>query len=133
MERERDLQVHDTVYIFALLSFIIAFTTNKFYLIKNDKVLKNMNLLCLHTLILVMMQSSGMLTQMMLRVNSYFLFAYLCILPNIVLSLKPHLKSIARYVVVMAAIAYLIKTIVFSGVHYSLVPYQMNFRLFNFI
>lgn len=133
LERERDMQVHDTVYIFTLLSLFIAFASNKFILIKIDKVLKNMNLLCLYTLILVLIQTSGILIQMMLRINSYFLFAYLCILPNIVCSLKPRMKSLTFLMVVVAAIAYLSKTIVFNGDNYSLVPYKMNFLLFNFI
>lgn len=133
MERESEVQAHGTVYIFALISLFISFTSNHFKLLKRDIILKNMNLLCLYTILLVLLQRSGILIQMLLRVNSYFLFSYLTILPIIIYSLKHKSRILARSIVILSAFAYLVKTIVFSGTHYSLVPYQMNFQLFKFL
>lgn len=131
LERERDMPIKDTVYLFTLVSFILAFLSHKFKLLNKDRVFVNMNLLCLFSLILVLIQTSGMLIQMLLRVNSYFLFAYLCILPKVVYSIKPQMCNFVQALLFIAAFAYLIKTIVFGGIHYSLVPYQMNFELFK--
>lgn len=131
LERERDMPINDTVYLFTIVSFTLAFLSHKYKLLKNDRVFINMNLLCLFSLILVLVQTSGMMIQMLLRINSYFLFAYLCILPKVVYSIRPQIRKIVQTLLIIAAFAYLVKTIVFGGVHYSLVPYQMNFELFK--
>lgn len=131
LERDRDMPIHDTVYLFTLLSFYLAFFKNQFKDLEHDQVVTNMNLLCLYSLILVLMQTSGMLIQMMLRINSYFLFAYLLILPKVIYSLKLPTRKYTIFFVIFVAVLYLGKTIIGSGEHYSLVPYKMNFNLFD--
>lgn len=131
MEREKDLVVHDTVYLFCLISLVLAFTSHRYRLLAQDRIFTNMNLLCLFSLILVLVQSSGMIKQMMLRINSYFLFAFLCILPKMVYSFKSQPRRLAIIFIMIVAITYLTKTIIGSGAHYALVPYQMNFQLFK--
>lgn len=128
---ERELPINVSVYLFAAVSFYFALFSKRYRILQKDSVLVNMNLLCLYSLILVVLQSSGMLVQMVLRINSYFLFGYLQILPSVLYSIRPKYRNVSMIVLFFFCAAYLIRTICFAGEQFMLVPYDMNFNLFK--
>ena len=80
----------------------------------------------------VLLQSNGVLIQMTLRMNSYFFFVYIILVPAVISSVKNvHIRIGMYFCLHIVLLLYLIRTICFNGALYNLVPYSMNFSLFK--
>ena len=124
---ERDVTVG--VAFFSFLMLILGRKIEDFY---SNTILYNMNTLCLCTLIIVIMQSSGMFIMICQRINNYFLFAFLLIIPCSLYSMHKKRRVVCLLFLVIFCFLYLIRTIVFEGQRYMLVPYDYNLVLFNY-
>lgn len=129
---DRDVEVESIQYLFAIFSFAMMLVGSKFERFKDNCVIYNMNCMCMYTLLLVIMQTSGTLIMLFQRYNNYFIFSYLLIIPAVLSSMKKKNSFMARQLVVVISVLYLLRTIVINGDHYMLVPYDMSMSLFNF-
>lgn len=130
--RERETHISSFTYIFAVVSILLIFLWNKIGAFKSKVVMSNMNLLCFLSLLIVLLQSNGVLIQMMLRMNSYFFFIYIVLVPAVISSIKNvQIRIGVFFFLHLILLLYMIRTICFNGEMYNLVPYTMNFNLFN--
>lgn len=122
---------HVLVYIFFIISFIVGMFWNKLKIQKYGTILENLNYLCFLSLFLVIMPGSDVISRMLLRMNTYFLFAYVFIIPyvlNSIIDIK--FRALSIYIVVILLVTLLMKSIIIDGEVYKLVPYHSNFNLF---
>ena len=104
----------------------------KFKNLRDNIVLYNMNVLCMLTLALVIVQNTPSFIMLFQRFNNYFVYSYLLIIPAVLSSMRPQTAQISKISIVLFSIGYLIMTVVVKGEHHMIVPYSMNFQLFNF-
>lgn len=132
LTRERETHISSFTYIFAGVSILLIAFWDKFESFKSKLVMSNMNLLCFLSLLIVLVQSNGILIQMMLRMNSYFLFIYILLVPAVISSVKnKSLRTSMYFSLHLMLLLYFVRTIYFNGEMYDLTPYSMNFNLFK--
>ena len=128
----RENQVQFTQYLLFAISLILALMGEKFKNLRDNIVLYNMNVLCMLTLALVIVQNTPSFIMLFQRFNNYFVYSYLLIIPAVLSSMRPQTAQISKISIVLFSIGYLIMTVVVKGEHHMIVPYSMNFQLFNF-
>lgn len=132
LTRERETNISSFTYIFAGISILLIASWNKFENFRSKLIMSNMNLFCFLSLLVVLIQSNGILIQMLLRMNSYFLFIYILLVPAVISSVKNKPLRTNMYLLLhVMLLAYFVRTIYFNGEMYDLVPYSMNFKLFK--
>ncbi len=132
LEEDKNVAISAVTYIFLVLLFPIVLFEKKLGDFKHKTVLINLNFFCFLTLLLVFFQTKDVLIQMFMRVNSYFFFIYVVFVPTIIDTFKNKYVRVLSYSGLMIClIGYFLMTIVVSGEHYALVPFQMNFNLFK--
>lgn len=132
LELTRDTDISSFTYIFAAFSAIILIIENKFHLLGGNAIISNLNFLCFCTLVIVFLQSNGVFIQMMLRINSYFLFPFIIIIPAIISRIHNRHYRIGAYCGLhILLVIYLFRTVYLNGETYALIPYSMNFNLFE--
>lgn len=116
-----------------MVSFLISVNEKFICNIKHRNILFNMNYLCFLSLLIVLLQTKGIMKQMLLRMNSYILFIYIIFIPAIINTLRDNKKlfQLLNIFIYISIFCYLIRTICFNGIKDNLVPYSMNFQLFN--
>lgn len=129
---ERDITVGITQYLFAIFSFMLLILGRKMKSFYSNTILYNMNSLCVSTLLIVIMQTSGMFIMICQRINNYFLFSFLLIIPCILNSISKENRVGYHLFFALFCFSYFIRTIVFEGQRYQLVPYNINYALLNF-
>ena len=128
----RENQVQMTQYLLAVISFLLILFKEKFEVFNENTILVNMNVLCFYTLILVIMQDSPTFIMLYQRINNYFVYSFLLIIPAVLSSFSKKNAQLLKTFILLFSIAYFIVTITVKGEHHMLVPYDMNFHLFNF-
>ena len=129
---EKEVGVSAITYLLVILLFPIIIFDKKLYQFKHKTVLINLIFFCFLTLLLVFIQKKDILVQMFMRVNSYFFFIFIVFIPAVVESLKNKGNRLVIYTsLIVCLIAYFVTAIVFKGESSALVPYKMNFKLFN--
>lgn len=132
LTRERETHISSFTYIFAGISILLIVFWDKLENFKSKLVISNMNLLCFLSLLIVLIQSNGILIQMLLRMNSYFLFIYIFLVPAVISSVKNKPLRTNMYLSLhLMLLIYFVRTIYFNGAMYDLTPYSMNFNLFK--
>lgn len=132
LTRERETHISAFTYVFAGVSIFFIMFWNKLHNFKSKLIMENMNLLCFLSLLIVLLQSNGVLIQMTLRMNSYFFFVYILLVPAVISSIKNlHIRVGMYFSLHLILLLYLVRTICFNGEMYDLVPYSMNFNLFK--
>jgi hypothetical protein len=127
----RENKVQFTQYILLIISFFLVLFGDIFKKFGNNIVLYNMNVLCLYTLTLVILQDIPSFIGLFQRFNNYFVYSYLLIIPAVLSSMKKHTAALSKILLVIFSIGYLILTVVVKGEHHMIVPYDMNFILFH--
>lgn len=130
---DRENQVHITHYLLATISFLLLLCGNRFKNFAKNTILYNMNVLCLYSLVLVIIQDIPTFIMLFQRINNYFVYSYLLIIPAILSSLRPSIAKMSKLLIVLFSIGYLILTVVVKGEHHMIVPYDINVHLFNFL
>lgn len=128
----RENQVQITQYLLFIVSLMLVLFGDKFKNFKDNVALYNMNVLCMFTLALVIVQEIPSFIMLFQRFNNYFVYSYLLIIPSILSSMHPKTAHISKIFIVLFSIGYLILTVVVKGEHHMIVPYDMNYQLFNF-
>ena len=132
LTRDRETHISSFTYIFAGISILFIIFWNKLNSFKSKLIMENMNLFCFLSLLVVLLQSNGVLIQMTLRMNSYFFFVYIILVPAVISSIKNvHMRIGMYFSLHLVLLLYLVRTICFNGHLYDLVPYSMNFNLFK--
>lgn len=132
LEEDKNVAISTVTYVFLIVLFPVILFEKKLNDFKHKTVLINLNFFCFLTLLLVFFQTKDVLVQMFMRVNSYFFFIYIVFVPIIIDSIRSNYVRVIAYIgLMMCLIGYFLMTIVVSGEHYALVPFKMNFRLFN--
>ena len=129
---DRENKVQFSQYLLASVSLGLIFAGKYFKNFKNNIILVNMNILCFYTLILVIIQDVSTFIMLYQRVNNYFVYSYLLIIPAVLSSLKKDRELLAKVIMVIFSIGYLVLTIVVKGEKHQLIPYDINLNLFNF-
>lgn len=129
--RQDKNSVESIHFLFAFIAFMLILIGRKFSCLKKNPILFNMNSLSFFTILLVIYFSSGSFMMLFQRLNNYFLFSYLLIIPAILRSLSVNSRVPLRGLLLLFSFLYLIRTLVFKGEHHMLVPYDCNFTLFN--
>jgi hypothetical protein len=131
LTRDRETHISSFTYIFAGISILFIIFWSKLNSFKGKLIMENMNLLCFLSLLVVLLQSNGVFIQMTLRMNSYFFFVYIILVPAVISSIKNVYMRVGMYFCLhLVLLLYLVRTIYFNGHLYDLVPYSMNFNLF---
>ena len=132
LTRDRETHISSFTYIFAGISILFIIFWNKLNSFKSKLIMENMNLFCFLSLLVVLLQCNGVLIQMTLRMNSYFFFVYIILVPAVISSIKNvHMRIGMYFSLHLVLLLYLVRTICFNGHLYDLVPYSMNFNLFK--
>lgn len=122
--------IHATIYIFLFVSLFVNWYWNKLPKTRLNLLFGNLNLLCLLSLIIVIGGGNNVLAHMFLRLNSYFLFAYIFIIPILLQSIRNvQMRILITYCIYISVSLLYAKTILFDGISYNLVPYEYNFNL----
>ena len=128
LTRDRETHISSFTYIFAGISILFIIFWNKLNSFKSKLIMENMNLFCFLSLLVVLLQSNGVL----IRMNSYFFFVYIILVPAVISSIKNvHMRIGMYFSLHLVLLLYLVRTICFNGHLYDLVPYSMNFNLFK--
>lgn len=128
----RENQVQMTQYLLAVISLLLIVFKDKFKVFKENTVLVNLNVLCFYTLLLVIMQDIPTFIMLYQRINNYFVYSFLLIIPAVLSSFSKKNAQFLKIFLLLFSITYFIVTITIKGEHHMLVPYNMNFHLFNF-
>lgn len=129
---EKEIGVSAITYVLLILLIPLIIFDKKLNDFKHKTVLVNLMFFCFLTLLLVFIQKKDILVQMILRVNSYFFFVFIVFIPVVIDSLKNKNVRLVLYSGLMGClIAYFIAAIVVKGEYSALVPYKMNFQLFE--
>jgi hypothetical protein len=125
-------KVNATVYIFILISIVIMFFENK----NSDSklvIFYNMNFfsfLCM----LAMLLNSGLTADIFLRTNNYFMVSYIVLIPALIQQFKEIDTKLAFYgFYITVLLAYFYRNTIINGYDGHLLPYSMNFNLFDSI
>ena len=129
---ERETHISSFTYIFAVLAILLQIIWHKVPNFPHKLLLSNVNFFCILSLIMALIQTKGIMIQMMLRINSYFFFIYILLVPAILSSGRNirmrHLSYVFLHVILLI---YQVRTIGFNGVIYDLVPYSINTNFFK--
>ncbi|WP_370641990.1 MULTISPECIES: EpsG family protein [unclassified Tenacibaculum] len=118
-------------YIFFLMSISLILFEKKISEFKYKKVYLNINFLSFLTLLLVFLQDKGIMIQMFMRLNSYFFFVYILLIPVLVSQFKKQIIRVSLIVLLsIVLLSYYLRTILIKGEEYKLIPYKLNFELF---
>lgn len=118
-------------YIFFLMSISLILFEKKISEFKYKKVYLNINFLSFLTLLLVFLQDKGIMIQMFMRLNSYFFFVYILLIPVLVSQFKKQIIRVSLIVLLsLVLLSYYLRTILIKGEEYKLIPYKLNFELF---
>lgn len=118
-------------YLFALLSFGIILFGRKFRELKSNSLIYNYNTLAFITIILVIQMSSGLMVILLMRINNYFMFSFLLIIPLVLSSLNPQKRKVAKFFLILISFAYLVRTVIYKGEQTLIVPYNYELILFK--
>ena len=118
-------------YIFFVFSMSLIIFESKLGDFKHKKLFLGINFLSFLTLLLVILQDKGIMIQMFMRLNSYFFFIYILLIPVLISQFKDQgLKVLLMFFLFVILLSYYLRTIIMKGEGYMLVPYKFNFELF---
>ena len=116
LTRDRETHISSFTYIFAGISILFIIFWNKLNSFKSKLIMENMNLFVL-SLLVVLLQSNGVLIQMTLRMNSYFFFVYIILVPAVISSIKNvHMRIGMYFSLHLVLLLYLVRTICLMGI-----------------
>lgn len=127
----RENKVELIHYLFAVISLIIILIGKRFKDLNQNIVVYNMNVLSFYTILLVIHQSSGSFVMLFQRLNNYFIFSYLMIIPLMLSSMRKNTAYIMKVGLLVFSICYIARTVILNGERYMLVPYNFSFQLFE--
>lgn len=129
--KERETELSIFTYIFLAISLLLTLLEPLIKDFKDKRLFFNINYINLLLLLLVIIQSEGIMKQIILRMNSYVLFSYIVFLPALIKQIKGKQVRMLAYIGLnIGILLYLIRTVAFHGQEYMLVPYRMSFELF---
>lgn len=128
---ENEVTVSSVTYILFLVSLLLIIFGNKINDFKNKILLLNLNYFSFLCLCIVLLQNHNAMIQMFMRLNNYFFFSFIVLVPNLISSFKDNsTKFVFSSSVVGLSLLYFFFTLISKGTEYNLTPYMFNFNLF---
>lgn len=118
------------VMIFFVIALFVMFFEKKIPEFKNKKIFLSLNFLSFLTLLSVFLQDKGIIVQMFMRLNNYFFFIYILLIPAIIVNIKSRLVRLSSStLLIIVLFMYYFRTIIAKGEEYRLIPYNVNFEI----
>lgn len=114
--------------LFGIISLLICYLEYKYAGNGMYAIYFNMNYVSILLLCLLFF-NQGYLSEIVLRMNSYFMTSYIVLVPLLVMKCKN--KIGLAYVCLLLLFFYYYRNTIMEGERYSLVPYSMDFIVFN--
>lgn len=120
-----NVKISPTIYLYLVISFGLMFLARK-----SSNILYNLNFLSFLSLLLLFVNQK-LPNDLFLRMNNYFFFSQIILIPLLIKSIKDHTnKTYVIFSYLFGIILYFLTTVFFKGEFYKLLPYDTNFLLF---
>lgn len=131
LKMNKPQSISSVTYLFVLIAFAFILFESRIKPSKNKELFLNLNFLSLLTVLVALLVKNGMLTQMFLRMNSYFFFVYILLIPEILQKMRYSYQYFCKCLLLLICIMYYFRAVVITGEKNRIVPYQVRLELFE--